>query len=121
MGAGGGRAPRGPSAGRREARSVQRRLRLVASAAPPSCLSWRLQLPRIAGAGAEGAPGGGRARRGTSRGRRTGGRAAGGARGRRDLAGVSGLGCGGGGAASLVALSGLAQRPGKRAGASGGV
>ena len=51
---------------------------------------------------------------------RRGRRAAGGARGRRDLAGVSGLGGGDGGAASLVALSGLAQRPGNRAGADGG-
>lgn len=40
------------------------------------------------------------------------GRAAGGARGRRDLAGVSGLGCGEGGATSLVALSGLERRLG---------
>lgn len=62
MGAGGGgcRAPRGPSAGRREARSVQRRLRLVASAAPPSSRARCLQLPRIAD--------GGRPERGAGRG-----------------------------------------------------
>lgn len=105
----GGQSPRGPGAGRREARSVQ--LRLVASAAP---------LPVSPGAGRGGGrPGRGRARRDTPRGRRTGGRAAGGARGRRDLAGVSGLGCGGGGAAALVALSGLAQRPGGGRGRAG--
>lgn len=118
MGAGGAEPPGVPAqaGGRRGASSA-------ASA------SWRAQRPLPVSPGASnyrgsrtgGAPGGGRARRGTPRPRRTGGRAAGGARGRRDLAGVSGLGCGGGGAASLVALSGLAQRPGNRAGASGGV
>jgi hypothetical protein len=50
-----------------------------------------------------------------------GGRAVGGARGRLDLVGVSGLGCEGGGAASLVALTGLAQRRRNKAGADEGV
>lgn len=84
-GGGGGAAPGvPPRAGGRRAASG------AASA------SWREERPFLAPGASEG------------------GIAAGGARGRRDLAGVSGLG--GGAAASLVARSGLAQRPGNRAG-----
>lgn len=114
MGAGGGPAPGVP------ARAGGRR-----SASSTASASWREKRPFLApgasdrGIVDQGAPGGTGAG-GAPRRRSTGGRAVGGARGRRDLAGVSGLGGGGGGAASLVALSGLAQRPGNRAGAGRG-
>lgn len=110
MRAGGGSAPRGPSAGRREVRSVQQRLRLVESAAPPSSPG----ASNYRGSRTGVAPGGSWARRGAPRQSKTCKRAAGGARGRGDLAGVSGFGCEGGGAASLVALFGLEQRETRR-------
>lgn len=112
----GGRSP--PGSLRRQEGGWER------PAAPPplgECsapfLSRRLQLPWIVDWG--GAPGGSQALTGAPSQRKTGGRAASGARGRGDLAGVSGLGCGGGGAASLVALSGLEQRPGNKEGRTG--
>lgn len=79
-----GGPPPGPGAGGREAGSI-----LAASA------SWQAQRPLPLRAPTVPA----------DLWQRTGGCAG----GRRDLAGVSGLGCGGGVAASLVALSGLAE------------
>lgn len=89
--------------------------------------SWRMQRPlslpappiTVDRGRGGGAPGGSQALTGAPSQRKTGGRAASVARGRGDLAGVSGLGCGGGGAASLVALSGLEQRPGNKEGRTG--
>lgn len=73
-----------------------------AGSAPAASASWRAQRPlRLR---APSAP--------ADRWLGTGGRAG----GRLDLVGVSGLGCGGGVAASLVALSGLADGRGRRAG-----
>lgn len=88
-----GGPPPGPGAGGREAGSI-----LAASASA----SWQAQRPLPLRAPT--AP--------ADRWLRTGGCAG----GRRDLAGVSGLGCGGGVAASLVALSGLAEGRGDEEG-----
>lgn len=111
----GGSAPRGPSAGRREVRSIQQRVRLVESAAPPSSPG----ASNYCGSRTEAGPGGSWVRRGAPRQSKTRKRAAGGAGGRGDLAGVSGFGCEGGGAASLVELFGLEQRPGNKEGQAG--
>lgn len=116
MGVGGAKFPPPPGSLRWQEEGLERPTPppLAEGSAPSSPGASNCHVSRTGGA-----PGGSRTLRGAPRQRKTGRRAAGGARGRGDLAGVSGLGCGGGGAASLVALSGLELRPGNKEGRAG--